>query len=503
MTNIELIIAIGIVAVVVVFQFFSFWRTKKDIKQLAGLFDNVDNLSLKETSITPYQLRSKESLRDFLANIPNKISDEYTPNAERIKHTDISLIKNTGVSLNERFISIVNRTNEYLCKNTGTSADLTVLEGICDNQKEALEDDIHNSLNVPLYLGLAGTFVGIITGLLGVDFNSLFGNTTIEGGGAVTGMDSLQHLLYGVIVAMCASLLGLAFTVYNTAVSYKKAQSYANEGKDEYMAFIRRELMPVLSNSMASSLSSLKSVLGHFVDKFGRNLDTYADSAELLNDNLEKQHLVLEEINRLSLTRTANKIAETFLQLKDASDSLMVFQSYQKELNTTTKSVSEIVANIQDVMSRFQEFSAGLAVVVQNQNKASELQKQFQEAITVHFPTGSEAREVWRKEFDVFIAEGAEVSKSLSAQLTASTSHIRHFVNENKEFFDSFAKMQEVLSTMVEYTKVQSECYKDLKGEILNLRKDYKDSERESVELHKATIKAIETMTKSLKELGK
>ena len=64
-----------------------------------------------------------------------------------------------------------------MCKNTGTSADLGILEDICDSQKGALEDEIHNSLNVPLYLGLAGTFVGIITGLIGVDFNRIFGET--------------------------------------------------------------------------------------------------------------------------------------------------------------------------------------------------------------------------------------------------------------------------------------------------------------------------------------
>lgn len=211
---------------------------------------------------------------------------------------------------------IINRTNEYLCKNTGTSADLGVLEDICDSQKETLEDEIQNSLNVPLYLGLAGTFIGIITGLLGVDFDQIFGNSN--------NLNGLQHLLYGIVAAMCASLLGLGFTVYNSAVTYKAAVSKCDNGKGNYMNFLRRELMPLLSNSMASSLNSLKGVLGHFVDKFGRNLDAYADSAELLNDNLEKQHLVLAEINKLSLTRTANKIAETFMQLKDSSDALAV-----------------------------------------------------------------------------------------------------------------------------------------------------------------------------------
>ena len=60
--------------------------------------------------------------------------------------------------------------------------------------------------------------------------------------------------------------------------------------------------------------------------------------------------------------------------------------------------------------------------------------------------------------------------------------------------------MKEVLSTMVQYTQVQAECYRDLKNEISDLRKDYKDAQIESIELHKATLKAVDLMTKTLKE---
>ena len=267
------------------------------------------------------------------------------------------------------------------------------------------------------------------------------------------------------------------------------------------MNFLRRELMPLLSNSMASSLNSLKGVLGHFVDKFGRNLDAYANSAELLNDNLEKQHLVLAEINKLSLTQTANKIAATFMQLKDSADSLNVFKSYQEQLNSTIANVSGIVNQTQTIIDKFKDFSTGLSVVVSNQNKTTELQREFQEAITTHFPTGAEARDIWRKEFDLFISEGKQVSESLSTQLTASTEHIQNFVANNKEFFDTFDKLKEVLDTMVQYTQVQAECYKDMKGEILNLRTDYHNAQLESIELNKSILKAIETMTKSIKDL--
>ena len=79
-------------------------------------------------------------------------------------------------------------------------------------------------------------------------------------------------------------------------------------------------------------------------------------------------------------------------------------------------------------------------MVVSNQNKTTELQREFQEAITTHFPTGAEARDIWRKEFDLFISEGKQVSESLSTQLTASTEHIQNFVANNKEVFDTFER---------------------------------------------------------------
>ena len=488
---IGLIVAVAVVLVVIELQVFSFLKTKKNITELRDLFKEVDNLSLKETSVTSDVLRNKSSLQKFLENIPSRIEEGLDED-----YINLSLIVSQKEGMPKgRLGKIIHRTNEYLCKNTGTSADLSVLRDISDNQKGALEDDIQNSLNVPLYLGLAGTFVGIITGLIGVDFNQIFGTTS--------NLDGLQHLLYGVVAAMFASLLGLGFTVYNSAISYKNAVSKSNEGTEEYINFLRRELMPLLSNSMASSLNSLKGVLGHFVDKFGRNLDAYADSAELLNDNLEKQHLVLSEINKLSLTQTANKIAETFIQLKESADSLNVFRTYQKQLNSTIANVSGMVNQIQTIIGNFNDFATGLSVVISNQNKTTELQREFQEAITIHFPTGGDARDVWRKEFDMLISEGKTVSENLSTQLTVSTEYIKNFIANNKDFFDTFDKFKEVLDTMVQYTQVQAECYKDLRREILNLRKDYKDAQMESIDLHKSMLKAIDSMTKALDEIRK
>ena len=42
-----------------------------------------------------------------------------------------------------------------------------------------------------------------------------------------------------------------------------------------------------------------------------------------------------------------------------------------------------------------------------------------------------------------------------------------------------------------------------MKGEILNLRKDYRDAQQETIELHKATLRAVDAMTKAIKEIQK
>ena len=129
---IGLIIAVIVVAAVVIFQFRSFRKTKGKIKELDSLFEDVETLSLKETSITPSVLRNKESLQKFLQSIPPRHNGETGDESK--DYTDLSLIvfQNGNKSPNKRFKMIINHTNEYLCKNTGTSADLGVLEDICD-----------------------------------------------------------------------------------------------------------------------------------------------------------------------------------------------------------------------------------------------------------------------------------------------------------------------------------------------------------------------------------
>lgn len=500
-----LIFSIIVVAVVVYFQFRFFSSTRKKITQLGSFFPDQSQLIIIKTSITKDVLKTRETLKRFIQEPPSRhaeitpppiIEDENSefPNTpvEKVEYTDLDLVKTNGGS--ESFREVVFATNEYLCKNVGTSADFSILQDICEKKIEIIETQISNTINVPLYLGLGGTFIGIITGLAGIAFNV---DNLFAGGNMVP----LTNLLVGVVIAMFASLLGLGLMVLNSSINYKNALKSCDKYKSAYYDFLRRELMPSLSNSMAASLNSLKSVLGEFIGKFGHNLDAYTNSAELLNDNIEKQHLLLVEINKMKQKEIAVEIANVFQTLKDSSDSLATFRGYQEGLNETIGKVDGAVSKIEDVIKSFNGFAESLNVVVENQSTASELQNQFRASIEKHFPTGSEAREMWRKQLDNITEDAATVSNELNAQLKTQTDYIKSFVENNKTAFESMSQINAVMNKLIEYTNVQAECYKDLKAEIQNLKQEQLNSQKNANKLNGDLLTAVKEMISAIKTI--
>lgn len=484
-----LFIAILVVLIIIVLQIFFFHGTKKNIQQLTNLFSSVHNLHIVKSKISKDDLDSKAAI-EIKASNPTSYANEELEDDEQLVNLIAEKVKGNYI-----FSDILKLTNAYLCKNVGTSADLNVIEDICEKRIDGLNHEITNTINVPLYLGLGGTFIGIITGVLGVTSNisALFSTTS--------NMSSLTNLLWGVGIAMFASLIGLCLMIWNSAIEYKNALATAEIGKSDYFDFVRRELMPTLSNSMATSLNSLRGVLGHFVDNFGRNLDAYADSAQLLNDNLEKQHLVLVEINKLSISETANAISESFIKLKESSEALETFYDYQKGLNSTIEHVDEAVTKIEDIIKNFKNFSSALNVVVQNQNTANELQRQFKESIEQNFPTGNDAREIWRKQFDYLIEDAQIVSTALNNQLAENTEYIKSFVESNKIVFESLGQQSQIMQQLAEYVKLQGECYSSLQKEIADMKHEQIKSQEMTLDLNKDLVMVVKEFKNAMIDL--
>lgn len=482
------IIEIAFIGGIVVLQLLVFRNVWKRINMYRNFFPS----SFQSISIRPYSL-SKETLKDpvrFNAFIDNLDGAEYiSENDEDVEQIDLLLVAQEVKDGNPEFNEVIRSTNSYLCKNKGASADFNILQDICDRHIQKIDNEIGNLINVPLYIGLAGTFLGVIFGLSGIDFKS-----TAETTSSTISPTSIDLLIKGVIAAMVASLVGLGLTVWNTALRYKPAAYKNDTDKSNYYDFIQRELLPVLNTGMAGSLTTFKSVLNHFIEKFGENMDDYRDSGMLLNENLQKQQFVLAEINKLSLTQTSVKIIEVFSKLKESSEHLDSFRHFQKGLNESIEKTNRVLLDMNATIEHFKDFNANLKAIGTHTLSTLELQRDFKNSLEKHFPTIADHREVWRKQVDELNNDIKDVYKQLNEYFKNSTEHIQHFVTDNQSFFSGISHIQASLKVFVDNSVLQKQAFDIIRDEITGMRNDFKESQKESINTNKSLVEALKDL---------
>jgi ABC-type dipeptide/oligopeptide/nickel transport system permease component/predicted nuclease with TOPRIM domain len=476
-------------------QVFVFFNVFFKIKSYQRFFpSSFKEIQIKKFFITKAVLSEPDQFDKYLDSLSNDV--QIIDESEDAEQVELLVIPNSTKANHSHFSEVIKSTNAYLCKNKGASADFGILKDTCERHLEKVDNEIGNLINVPLYIGLGGTFVGIIIGLWGIDFSA-----TTEGTTTTISSDSIAQLLNGVIAAMFASLMGLAFTVINSALVYKPAAYKNDTDKNHYYDFLQRELLPFLNIGVSKSLGSFKDVLNHFIIKFGENMDDYKDSGHLLNENLQKQQTVLEEINKLSLTRTATKIAEVFADLKESAEHLEKFQAYQKGLNGYVDKTEKVAHDMNVIIEQFKDFNVNLKAISNNSVATIELQKQFKDSLEKHFPTINDHREVWRTQVDELNQDIKEVYKELNSYFKTSTEQIQYFIGSNNNFFTGINEIQNAIKIFVENSSIQKDEFNVLKNQIVDMRNDFKDSQKQSIETNKALIEAVIDLKKTISKI--
>jgi predicted nuclease with TOPRIM domain len=476
-------------------QLFVFLNVLFKIKSYQKFFpSSFKEIQISKFLITKSILSEPEQFDKYLETLSTE--NKTYEDGEEIEEVELLFIPNSTKASHSHFSEVIKSTNAYLCKNKGASADFGILKDTCERHLEKVDNEIGNLINVPLYIGLGGTFVGIIIGLWGIDFTATTVGTT-----TTISSNSISQLLNGVIAAMFASLMGLAFTVINSALVYKPAAYKNDTDKNHYYDFLQRELLPFLNIGVSKSLGSFKDVLNHFIIKFGENMDDYKDSGHLLNENLQRQQEVLEEINKLSLTRTATKIAEVFADLKESAEHLEKFQTYQKGLNSYVDKTEKVAHDMNVIIEQFTDFNVNLKAISNNSVATIELQKQFKDSLEKHFPTINDHREVWRTQVDELNQDIKEVYKELNNYFKTSTEQIQSFIGSNNNFFTGINEIQNAIKIFVENSSIQKDEFNVLKNQIVDMRNDFKDSQKQSIETNKALIDAIIDLKKTISKI--
>ncbi len=155
----DISLIIIIVVIVIWIQIAFFLKTVVGIRALKNLYPSLSNLGIfKENSTQVISVNSKKVLREFS--------------------------------------SIIDSTNSYLRENQGT-VDFYVIQNLSERVSAAKESEAASGIQIPLYVGLMGTFVGVGVGLFSLNFIGLYSEAGIN------------YFLWGVVIAMLTSFVGL------------------------------------------------------------------------------------------------------------------------------------------------------------------------------------------------------------------------------------------------------------------------------------------------------
>lgn len=399
---------------------------------------------------------------------------------------------NLHKTFSEGFRTIASATNLYLHKNKGAAADFNILRDISERESEAMENEIDATLALPLYIGLMGTFLGVIIGLVRIAF--------LEGINDV----SIRTFLGGVLVGMAASALGLFLTTVSN-LRFRKAKLIRDRMKNNYYTFLQAELLPTLTSDMAASLGTLKDNLSAFNAEFATNLSTFKGSVASITENLSLQKEFLETLDRVGYNTMAAANIEVFERIEK---SLPVFNSFIdsiKEANLLTQQAKDSFEAIRQIMNDLSGFREGINGLGQYLKENDNLIDKQVKYLNAYIDSAAYATDSMGKHFDK--ADDA-LTKFVNRRIEVLMQDSQRASIELEEYFDKLKK-ENVHIELAKHIDSLKEEIKAIVGEVNSIYTNNQLFNKEIYERlagHDATnrqlLKEMDEITKKLIDIN-
>lgn len=288
---------------------------------------------------------------------------------------------------------LIEEINHYVVKTKGTT-DFSVIQNKVERKLNMRYEQAVAKQAFPTYLGLMGTFAGVFLGIL--MFNAGF-----DDAGNVTDA-SIKNLLYGVLISMSTSLIGLFLTTINNA-KISNVRKKIEEDKNSFYDFVQTELMPALDVSMVLAITRLHETIDSFepafdgiINRFQQTFDrctnafgntfeqnvtvvsqaihTMGSNMEKINENIKLQEKLLVQLKTKELVRGMEKYIEAAGHFEDITQSLEQFEETREILlQATQESIQiqnsyaevlriprEIAVNINKILDRIKNFEGNI-----------------------------------------------------------------------------------------------------------------------------------------------
>ncbi|WP_139924829.1 hypothetical protein [Hymenobacter sp. DG01] len=324
----EIILEVAVVAVVVGLQIRTFLRTRANALRLAALYPPKETLRVEHRIVLP----DGRDLPEYAADAP---PESFAT----------SLVKAENAS--PEFQEILLDTNDYLRHNKGAAADFGILKDISERQSEVLDNEVQATVATPLYLGLLGTFLGVILGLVGIARNG------------VSDENALTPFLTGVLIAMTGSFVGLLLTLLGNGV-LRQARQQLDRLQNQYYTFLQARLLPVLHADMASSLTNLKSVLDAFNQQFVGQVELFNPLMDKVTQNIRVQSDFLERLDTIGYDKMAAANILVFEKVRESAEMFAAFTGYQQRLNEMLQNGYQSAQSVNSILDRLRGFEKGI-----------------------------------------------------------------------------------------------------------------------------------------------
>ena len=311
------------------------------------------------------------------------------------------------VHSNTVFEEIIKTINRYLQNNKG-SADYAILKDITDRNCDAVEAQIEATAPVPVYIGLAGTLIGIIIGV-GVlayqgGIDALFDTepvVQVESWSKVTpdmmkdgtkvkvaeegkvyvysnnstiqwkpykdkGAEGIKNLLQGVGIAMLTTLFGVGFTIIG-AWSSKRSSKINEEKKNGFLSWLQSELLPQMSNDLGQVIFQMQSNLTMFNETFSSNTRQLENVLKSVNTTYREQTQLLQAIDKLKVDEIATANIRVLQELKDCTEEI--------------GDLKQFISNTTDYLTRVESLNGQLADHLDRTKLIENLGKFFREEV--------------------------------------------------------------------------------------------------------------------------
>lgn len=350
---------------------------------------------------------------------------------------------------------IISSINNYLYNNKSTVSDFHLIKDIVDRNCDALEEEISTQVPIPLYLGLAGTMVGILLGLGFLVFsggiNALLdvGQAAVgsENGHGGTGAEGIEALLGGVALAMTSSITGIIFTTYGS-VLVKNVKSKVEKNKNTFFSWIQAELMPKLTDSTATAIGTMTKNLTEFNNTFGRNTADLNKALSTIYTTSEQQVELLNLIKNIDVRKMAKANIEVYQALSKSTQDLEVFGRFLTSSQEHIQRMALLNIKLDQYEKRTQVIESAGAFFSKNETWFSDnidsAKLKMTDANTRLLETLSENS---NKLSDCLNSQILAVKKLIEEQKTALNESIKE---QNKDLKDSLDESQKAFSATLE-----------------------------------------------------